>query len=67
MATTHIRIQNVILLKRYVRDMQFEVNATANTCVLHVVYMGGRKDSFALDTVPTAQQISGYKAELEDR
>jgi len=61
MADTHMRIQNVILYKRYVRDLIF------NEDQLKVVFVGGRSSKFKLHTAPTAAEIAAYESELEDR
>ena len=61
MANSHVKIQNVIVLKRYVASMQFHDNK------LHVEYIGGRTEDFTLDYPPTQQEIASYEAELEDR
>jgi len=61
MANSHVKIQNVILLKRYVKVMSFNDNK------LHVEYLGGRKEDFVLDYPPTKNEIAVYEAELEDR
>jgi len=61
MAATHMKVQNVIVYKRYVRNFLFDGNKFT------VVYIGGRKEEFLLDYPPSKQEISGYEAELEDR
>lgn len=61
MANTHMRVQNVIVYKRYVRDFLFD-----NTDFT-VVYVGGRKEHFKLPLAPTAEEIANYETELEDK
>ncbi len=61
MAASHMRVQDVIVYKRYVRDFLFDDDK------LTVVYIGGRKEHFKLHTAPTADEIASYEAELEDR
>jgi len=56
-----MKVQNVIVYKRYVRNFLFDGNKFT------VVYIGGRKEEFLLDYPPSKQEISGYEAELEDR
>lgn len=61
MAATHMRVQNVILFKRYVTHLLFHKSR------LTVVYRGGNRACFNLMTEPTEQEVAGYLAELEDR
>lgn len=61
MANTHMRVQNVIVYKRYVRDFLFDKEHFT------VVYVGGRKEHFILPVAPTAEEIATYETELEDR
>lgn len=61
MAASHMRIQNVILFKRYVRALVFKGTR------LTVTYTGGQTAVFTLLTEPTELEVSGYLAELEDR
>lgn len=61
MADSHMQIQNVILMKRYVRHLLF----TDNTLV--VEYVGGTKSRHTLETAPTQEEIEAYETELEDR
>lgn len=61
MANTHMQIQNVILYKRYVRDLLFSGKT------LSVFHVGGRKSTFTLHRAPTEEEIKGYETELEDR
>jgi hypothetical protein len=61
MADTHMRIQNVILWKRYIVGLEF-VNTR-----LTVTYSGGAKEYYTIDSTVTPEEIAAYKAELEDR
>lgn len=61
MANSHMRIQNVILYKRYVRHLLFRED------VMTVEYIGGKKESFKLVTAPTPEEVAAYEMELEDR
>ena len=61
MAATHMRIQNVIIYKRYVRDLLFTEDQ------LKVVFIGGRAQVFKLEYVPSQDEIAAYESELEDR
>ena len=58
---THMLIQNVIVYKRYVRDILFHGQT------LIVVYAGGRKECFKLLEAPTKEEIAAYEQELEDK
>ena len=61
MALSHIKVQNVFVLKRYVRQFMFKENQFT------VIFIGGRKAHFTLDYAPTKSEIAWYEAELEDR
>lgn len=61
MAATHMRIQNVIIYKRYVRDLLFTEDQ------LKVVFIGGRAQVFKLEYAPSQDEIAAYESELEDR
>lgn len=61
MAKTHMIIQNVILMKRYVRHLLFVGD------VMTVEYVGGNKIPYKLETAPSAEEIATYELELEDR
>ena len=61
MALSHVKVQNVFVLKRYVRRFIFKEN------LFTVVFYGGRKQEFVLDYAPSKAEIAGYEAELEDR
>ena len=61
MADSHMLIQNVVLMKRYVRHLLF------NGKTLTVEYIGGTKSTHHLDYEPTLEEISAYESELEDR
>lgn len=61
MAATHMRIQNVIIYKRYVRDLLFTEDQ------LKVVFIGGRAQVFKLEYAPSKDEIAAYESELEDR
>lgn len=56
-----MKVQNVIVYKRYVRDFFFDGNKFT------VVYIGGRKGEFLLDYPPSKQEIAALEAELENR
>ena len=58
---THMQIKNVIVYKRYVRDLLFNKNK------LTVVYVGGRRECFKLLEEPTSSEIAAYEQELEDK
>ena len=61
MSNTHMLIQNVIIFKRYVRDVFFKENK------LTVVYYGNKTERFELISAPTEEEIILFKKELEDR
>jgi hypothetical protein len=59
---SHMIIENVIFMKRYVRHLLFD-----NHNRLTIEYIGGTKSCHKLKTNPTAEEIAAYEAELEDR
>lgn len=61
MADSHMLIQNVILMKRYVRHLLFSGN------ILTIEYVGGTTSRHTLKSAPTVEEIEAYEAELEDR
>lgn len=61
MAATHMIIENIILMKRYVRHLLFNGNR------LCVEYVGGRRVWYGLEYEPTAEEIAAWETELEDR
>ena len=61
MAATHMRVKNVILFKRYLTHLLFHKK------LLTVIYRGGNRAHFVLDSEPTEQEVAAYLAEVEDR
>ena len=61
MAASHMIIQNIILMKRYVRHLFVDKKR------LCVEYIGGRKIWYTLDTEPTPSDVQSWEEELEDR
>lgn len=61
MANSHMLIQNVILMKRYVRHLLFCKDT------LTVEYVGGHKINYKLESEPAVEEVAQYEAELEDR
>lgn len=61
MADSHMLIQNVILMKRYVRHLLFEKTK------MTVEYTGGNKKVYYIEYEPSPEEVSAYEAELEDR
>lgn len=56
-----MKVKNVILFKRYVTHLLFHKK------LLTVIYRGGNRAHFILDSEPTEQEVAAYLAELEDR
>ena len=61
MASSHMIIQNIILMKRYVRHLLF---TGSRMCV---EYVGGKKIWYNLESEPTTQDVLAWETELEDR
>lgn len=61
MAASHMVIQNIILMKRYVRHLLFDKKR------LGVEYVGGRVVWYTLESEPSVEDVAAWETELEDR
>ena len=61
MAASHMVIENIILMKRYVRHLLF------NGARLCVEYVGGKRMWYNLEYEPTTDEVAAWETELEDR
>ena len=61
MAASHMIIQNIILMKRYVRHLLFQGNRMC------VEYVGGNRIWYTLESEPSAEDVASWETELEDR